>query len=457
MAAALALALIAAGCARFEPKPISASDNANALESRSLANPALKPFLEKNLGRTFPDWPPPAWDFEMLCQAAFFYSPDIQVARAQWASAQAGIKTAAARPNPTVTLLPSYNFNHINAAAGLSPWLPMADFDLPIETAGKRRKRIAEATNISETARLNIISTAWTLRSALRTSLLDLTVAGRREALLQGQLGLQEKIVKLMSGQFEAGAVASSELTTFRIALTRARFDLADAQLLGVQARAKVAETIGIPADALDAVKISFDFINDPGAGTNLSPAEVRRQALLGRADVLEALSDYAGTEASLRLEIAKQYPDIHITPTYQWNQGDNVWSIGITFELPILNHNQGPIAAAKARREESAARFNALQAKILAQVEGAVRSFEMTEKNLALLDAVTQEQAKNRDSVEAQLKAGAVAQLDYLNAQLEYTAAETSRLDGRMRQQQALAALEDAVQRPIETMKLTP
>jgi outer membrane protein TolC len=33
---------------------------------------------------------------------------------------------------------------------------------------------------------------------------------------------------------------------------------------------------------------------------------------------VLAALADYAASEAALRLEIAKQYPDIHLNPGYQ-------------------------------------------------------------------------------------------------------------------------------------------
>src|SRR5438034_5879963 len=54
------------GCARFEPRPISAADTAAKLEGRSLANPALKPLLEKGLKRELNEWPAAKWDFEML-------------------------------------------------------------------------------------------------------------------------------------------------------------------------------------------------------------------------------------------------------------------------------------------------------------------------------------------------------------------------------------------------------
>ena len=113
--------VLCSGCARFDPKPLSAEANANALDNRTLDNPELKAFLETNLHRTFDEWPERRWDFEMLSLAAFYYQPDLAVVRAQWEGARAGIKTAGARPNPTLNLVPGYNFNHINAQYQTQP------------------------------------------------------------------------------------------------------------------------------------------------------------------------------------------------------------------------------------------------------------------------------------------------------------------------------------------------
>src|ERR1044072_8507315 len=94
----VALLLITAGCARFEPKPILPERTAAELESRSLTNAALQKFLEINLHREFSNWPQTNWNFEMLTLATVYYQPNLEVARTQWASMQAGIKTAGARP-----------------------------------------------------------------------------------------------------------------------------------------------------------------------------------------------------------------------------------------------------------------------------------------------------------------------------------------------------------------------
>ena len=181
-----------------------------------------------------------------------------------------------------------------------------------------------------------------------------------------------------------------------------------------------------------------------------MTSAEARRAALQSRPDILAALAEYEATQAALQLEIAKQYPDVHLQPGYQFDQGDNKWSLGLTVELPVLSQNQGPIAEATARRQEAAARFNALQAKVLAEIDRAVAVFWLSETNAAALRALAGEQAKRSEAVAAQLKAGAADQLDLLNAQLESAAAELVQLEGQIKLQQALVALEDAVQRPL-------
>ena len=170
-----------------------------------------------------------------------------------------------------------------------------------------------------------------------------------------------------------------------------------------------------------------------------------------GRSDILSALSDYAAAEAELRLQIAKQYPDVHLNPGYQFDQGDNKWTLGITFELPVLNQNQGPIAEARARRQEAAARFTELQAKVIGEIDRTVAAYRAANEQLTAADSLLDAERQQQQSVEAQLRAGAADPLDLLNVQFELGAAALAQLDGQARLQQSVGALEDALQRPID------
>jgi outer membrane protein, heavy metal efflux system len=439
-----------AGCVRYQPRPLSAVATAAALERRSLTNAVLRTFLETNLHREFESWPAKGWDFEMLTLAAFYYHPSLEVARADWQVAQGGIRTAKGRPNPTVTVTPAYDNGIANSP---SPWMPLIVFDLPLETAGKRARRTEQAEHLSESARLNIATTAWQVRSGVRSSLLDYTAAQERAQLLEKQVGLQREAGARLESQLQAGAVATAEVTAARIAQAKLNADLADARRQRAEARAGVAEALGVPSSALDGVSLALDLSALPLADS-MTSAEARREALQGRSDILGALADYAAGQSALQLEIAKQYPDVHLSPGYFWNQGnegDNQWQLGVTVELPVLNRNQGPIAEAEARRAALAARFVALQAKVIAEIDRAVAGYEASRSNLVALQSLADAQRTLHENTEAQFKAGAADQLELVSSELELETAQLAELDSRVKVHQALGALEDAVQRPIE------
>jgi outer membrane protein TolC len=117
---------------------------------------------------------------------------------------------------------------------------------------------------------------------------------------------------------------------------------------------------------------------------------------------------------------------------------------------LPVLNRNQGPIAEAKARREETGAKFLALQARVLAEIERAAQGWDLARAEVAQLAEVAQAQARRQDTIQEQVKAGAAERLDVLNAQLEYNTSELARAEGKLRLDQALAALQDVWQQPF-------
>ena len=453
--AVLALLLgLASGCIHYQPEPLAPTRTASNLQSRSLTDAGLRAFIEINAPERVKDCPTEKWDFDRLTLAAFYYHPSLDVARAQWHVAQAGVKTAGGRPNPTLIVTPGYN---VSALSGVNPWFPAVNFDIQIETAGKRAKRISVAEHFSESARLNIATKAWLVRSGVRSSLLNYVAVRRRAALLKAQVAAQEQIVKLLDQKAQVGDIAVSELTLSRVALAKARLDLTEAQRQSVEARVNVAEAIGVSVKALNEVEVSFDLQNEPNGVNHLTSDEIQQQALLSRTDILGALDEYAAAEATLRLEIAKQYPDVHLNPGYQFDQGEHKWSLGISVDLPLFNRNQGPIAEAEARREEAAARFNELQAKVLAEIERTVEVFRVSESNSATLQSLSSDQEKQRASVEAQFKAGAVEQLDFVNAQLESAVSQLVLLDGHVKLQQAVGALEDAVQRPLDAVTAPP
>ena len=445
LCALVAASILGGGCLRFQPAPLSPAQTAAAFDARSLSDSGLKKFIETNLGREFPEWPAARWDFESLTLAAFYFHPSLDVARAQWNSAQAGVKTAGGRPNPTVSVTPGYSFN---AAGGASPWFPAIAIDQPIETAGKRGHRMSHADQLAEAARLNIFTTAWQVRNNLRVALINFSDALQRQKLLQTQLDAQEKLTASLEQRVKAGAISSYELTTAKIAREKIRLDLGEATRQTAENSGRVADAVGVPAGAFNT---SVNFAWQVPADTELATPELRRQALLGRADVRGALSEYAASQSALELEIAKQWPDVHLGTGYQFDQTENKFSLGLSAEIPVFNQNKGPILEAKARREEAAARFVALQAKVIGDIDRAVAGYRTAQARLATLQDLHAARMKQRAALDAQVKAGAADRLDLLNLQVESALGELIEWDGGIKAMLAFAQLEDAIQRPLD------
>jgi outer membrane protein TolC len=416
-----------------------------SLETRSLTNEGLRAFIETNAPELVEEWPRSSWDLAGLTLLAFYYHPSLDVARAQAGVAEASVIAAGARPNPTVSLAPEYT---VNPAAGATPWIATIRLDVPIETAGKRRLRVSRAEWLSEAARLSLHTVAWGVRSKVRDALLDLGDALKRAGLLDRQLGAQQEVLNALEAKFAQGAVSVNDLGPTRISLARIRSDLALARVTAEEARARLASAIAVPVQSVPAASaLRTEIPTDD----SLTTVEVRRRALTSRADLLSALAEYAAAETALKLEVRKQCPDLQLGTGYQFDQGENKWALGISAELPLLNRNEGPIAQASAKRQESEARVLALQAGILGEVDRSLAAWRGAQSQIAALGAVHAAQRDRVASLRAQFEAGAVEALDVLMAEAELVADELLQQEGQSKGLRAFAELEDAVQHPLQ------
>ena len=434
-------AALIAGCASYQPRPLSPEKAAADFDARSLTNADLRAFLETN---HFDG----SWNLGALTLVAFYYQPALAEARAQWASVHAAEITAGARPNPSISVTPAYD---APIPDDPSPWLVPVNLDWPVETAGKRGKRIAEARQLSEAARWDLIGQIWQARSQVRTALLNLYAARQDASLLAQQGAAQSNVVRLLEGRFSAGSISSYDVAQARVALETTQLARFDALGQLNQARAQLAGALGVPLHALDGVNFSFDdFKKFPRA---LTEPQVRRQALYHRADVRGALAGYAASQSALQLEIANQYPDVHLGPGYGWNTGsagDNAWQLGLTVELPVLDQNQGPIAEAEARRAQAAAHFLTVQATAILQMDSALAAYAAALSKAATAKKLLNDLQGQLGPVRAQAQLGEVDALTLANAEAAYAAGAQSRMDALVQAQQALGQLEDAMQSPL-------
>jgi outer membrane protein TolC len=444
----LVSALIA-GCKvrPYRPMPLSPQASASVLESRSLADPGLHAFEDAYLGTPSSEWPPRPWTFQSLSLAALYFSSDLEEARARLAEARAAVTTAGARPNPTLGITPGVP----------DPYLLTLDLSFPIETAGKRRYRIEAAQHSALATELEVAQSAWTVRGAVRAAMLDDLIAARTLELVRAEAKAREDQVDLLDRMAALGEIPHLQADTARIELSKARSALGAADEQAVESRAALAAAVGVPAAALRDVQLSWPDLNEPPAAASLPIEKIRREAVINRLDVRGALERYAAAEADLRLQVAKQYPDIDIGPGYSYEEKQSYFTLGFSAAIPLFDRNQGPIAEAEARRPPAAAAFLSTQAAVIAAGDRSLAVYAAALSELeeaGRLEALT---ANRRRGVEESVRAGEEGRLELDDVDIEHLIAARTQLEAVARAQRALGDLENAVEQPLTAADQLP
>ncbi len=440
----LTAAVSLTGCAvqRYPPVPLAPADTASRLEIRAFADPGLRRFVGKNLGHAVSPWPPQTWDLSTLTLAAFYFNPLLEVERARVAVSRAAIITAAERPNPSLAVHPEVP----------SPYLFQVDFLIPIQTAGKRKYRIATARNLSQAERFNLAETAWKVRSGVRAALVAQLYAVRQLKVLQSEEHLRSQQVKLLEQRLMVGEIPRPEVDGARIQLANTQLAVRAEEGRISETRVALAAAIGVPVAALDGVQLSWPDLTRPPSAESLTPKRIQREAILNRMDVRRSLAVYEATQSTLQLEIARQYPDIVLGPGYDYEEPHSYFSVIASAILPVFNRNQGPIAEAEARRKEAAALLVSTQARVIAQSEQALTQYQAALKEVAeAQNSLLKIQGEQEQMARRAVELGESDQLTLNGVRLQGTAAAMARLAALYQAQTALGALEDAVQRPLD------
>ena len=446
---AVLLCLLLSACAvqRYDPMPLDAASSRAALASRSLDSAGLREYIQSK--STMSEWPARRWNLERLTLAAFYFNPELEAARSRLAAFDAAVTTAGQAPNPTLQLPLQYA---LNPNAGDAAWSLGLALDIPIETHGKRGHRINQAGHAADAARLEVAGVAWNLRSQLRDQLLGLWLNTEKASLLRQQVETDQALLSMLDKRLQQGYVPARDLNQQQLALIQSNRELLASRRELDAARIRIAGLLGVPPGALDGVELDLGEF----ARTAPPPAPDRLQslALLNRTDVLAALASYEASQAALQLEVARQVPDLHLGPGYTLDQG--VKKLGFDFsgiELPIFNRNEGPIAQARANRQEAAARVMQAQARAWTELDGALSAWRLAEE-------AQQQAGRQRALQQAQLaavrRAFELGEDDRLSLELNRKtdlSARLALLDAQYLAQQALGRIEDAIQRPLSAI----
>lgn len=449
LAACAASVALLAGCASYRPAPVDPAVTRAQWQARRLDDPALAARLRPWLpSRDHGRWPPERYGPAELVLAALALNPDLVEARAHLAEASAAVRTARARPNPSLGLALE---RYTQAQADSAPWLWGFSLDFLLEDPLRRRLRVQLADQGVRAARLDYAEKLWAVRTAVRTALAQRWIADRQHALAGRTVAAAEALVQAARQRVALGEDTPQVALQAEQTLAQARRDQAGATQAVAGAQARLARAIGVPTQALQGLDVRWEDFDRPVAPPGAALDRLADHALLARADLERALVDYASRETELQQQVRAQYPQLSVGPGYTYDHGLRKLTFNASVGLPLFDRNQGPIAEARARREAAAAHVRAVQADIASAIDAARARYAAALPALAAARAGRQAAERARGQVERAFALGAVDRSAMLEAQLGALAAAQSELGALDTSRQAEAALEDALRAPLD------
>lgn len=450
LASYLSIYTTACSFQQYVPKTINPVAITKNYENKSLTTESFQRYLLNN-GYVTNHFPLQQFGLEELTYGALLFHPDLDVARAQWRRAQLAESIAAERAVPTMNT----HIAQSNRANGdISPFALGLSIDIPLDTSNKRDIRIESARHLSQAAKLEIGQIAWGLRNQVAQSLNEYLFNKQLIKLLTDEQKNRQTIAEVYQKRVNLGAASNIELSTANLQLQTTTAELNRRQRDELITLSKLASNIGLPASQIESLSLVETPLEPSLDRTNTNLKDLQTAALLNRLDIRIALERYAATEAKLKLEIAKQYPNIVISPGYAYEFGDRIWSLGLSGLLTLLNKNKVAIAEVKQLREVEAAQFEALQTKVIADTSTAYAAALQAKQSLSNQQALLLQQQRNTHRMQRKFTSGEIDRLELAFSELENNVAEKNVALATFQLRAATNQLENALQQPLSATK---
>lgn len=392
-----------------------------------------------------------------IVQRALESNRELLAARQRVAEEQGLLRQAGVRLAPTV---------EVEAATGRPLGTKgeeeySASYFQPIETGGKRPKRVTVAQQGVALADAELADRTRQLVFDVKTRVAELRAAQRRVDAIGRLLGASRESYKLTQARVAEGDAAALEerLMATEVARTdaqRATFGgrLASAALdLG-----RIAGLSLLPTAML---------ADDPSISHDRSLNDLKARAGRVRPELLVARAQEAQAEAELALAHSEGAPDLTVSAKYTHRNSqfeglygfsalgalspltdsDNVVSVGLSIPVFTSGRNRGNVDAATSKLSAARLHREHLEASIPQEVEAAFRRWTAAKETVALFQrGVIDQSEQNLQVMRQAYTLGQLRLLDVLNEQRRLVDTQLAYIDAQTELAEAAADLERAV-----------
>lgn len=290
--------------------------------------------------------------------------------------------------------------------------------------AGKRNKQIQLAEFTANKEEQTYFDLLRTLKYSLRSDFYNLFYLRQIAKVYDQEIASMRKLIDAYQLQFEKGFISKKELLRLKSALFSLENEKIDfsSQLISIQNDFNV---------LMHTSNIFYLPQFDTNSLNKFSPESLKLQTLIDTAyvhryDLKMAQSDLSINQVNLAYQKALAVPDLTLSAGWDRNGSyvHNYNFIGMQFDLPFFNRNQGNIKSARHIVESSKYKLQSTEDQVKADVIGAYANAIETNRLynkfdntfMADLDALNQEMVKNFEKRNISL----IEFLDYYDAYKE-------------------------------------
>lgn len=395
---------------------------------------------------------------EQLIQQAFEHNREILAAQQRVAEARGLLRQAGVRPVPTI---------EVNAGSG-RPLGTRGEEEYtvgyfqPIETGGKRSKRVLVAEKALDLAEAEVAERSRQLAYDVKARYIDAAASRRKVDAIDRIVSVNRESYRLVDARVRRDDAAPLERQLLLVELNRIEAQKASALGQALAAQLELRRTVAVGGDAPE---ISWSS-NQP-ADIRASLDDARRLALSGRADLRAARTLASLSAAELALAEAQGRGDLAVSVQYARRYAqfedplrttalgsqlllkdrDDILTLGISIPLQSRKRNEGNMEAATARQNAAKLRQEHLEVTIPLEVHAAWQRYQAARSAVGILNrGVLEESERNLSIIRQAYNLGQLRLLDVLNEQRRLLETEMSYIDAEAELARSRAELERAV-----------
>jgi outer membrane protein, heavy metal efflux system len=425
------------GCIKhsYKEQPINTSSVLSEINSWNIDNPDLNQFLKAN-GISAEQLNGNSFSVERLYLTSLFYDPEMQVAYKKWKKAQVAAEHADYKINPELSIPFEH---HSDTSAGQSEWTIGAVLSFIYERKGKREARQARANIDLLNAQLAITKRALKQHGHIEEQYHAYIVTKTKILEIENEIDVLKELLEQLEKKYELGAVSQFEISTIKLELQQRLFQLTLQENILQQNKDDLLALSNLSHSEYDAIEVEYtqpltlakELYQNPDI-IDADISSLQSSLLDNHLDMAMMLNEYAQSEAELRLEIEKQYPDIVLSPGFIFDQSDNIWALGASWVLPLFKNTEQnlKILGALEDRKIKQREVVVMQKELLNSLYVKYKSILRHKETLGVSDEIIESIEQRANEINTQLEIGGVDSIVLLRNRMEFYKAKQAQIE---------------------------